>query len=63
MTDPAFDFPLKGPSIPTALTADIRIRFRCYKGISCFNAELEQDDEALLSVDRATGVPGQGQRP
>lgn len=46
-----FDLPFKSPNIPEALTPDTRIRFRCYKGISCFNACCKQADVTLAPYD------------
>jgi hypothetical protein len=51
MTDPRFDIPFKSPNIPVALSADAKIRFRCYEGISCFNACCKQADITLAPYD------------
>ena len=51
MTDTKFDIPFKSPNIPAALTADTKIRFRCHKGISCFNACCKQADVTLAPYD------------
>jgi hypothetical protein len=51
MTDTTFDIPFKSPTIPAALTADTRIPFRCYPGISCFNACCKQADVTLAPYD------------
>jgi len=51
MTDTKFDIPFKSPNIPAALTEDTKIHFRCYKGISCFNACCKQADITLAPYD------------
>lgn len=51
MTDTRFDLPFKNPNVPAALSVDDRIRFRCYKGISCFNACCKQADVTLAPYD------------
>ena len=51
MAGTKFDIPFKNPNIPAALTADATIRFRCYKGISCFNACCKQADVTLAPYD------------
>jgi uncharacterized protein len=51
MTDIQLDIPFKSPNVPTALTPDTRIRFRCHKGISCFNACCNQADVTLTPYD------------
>jgi len=51
MTDSTFDIPFKSPTIPAALTAETTIRFRCYPGISCFNACCKQADVTLAPYD------------
>ena len=51
MTDPPLDRPFKSQNIPAALSADTQIRFRCYKGISCFNACCRQADVTLAPYD------------
>ena len=51
MTDTKFDIPFKSPTVPEAFTANDKIRFRCYKGISCFNACCSQADVTLAPYD------------
>jgi len=51
MTDTKFDIPFKSPAVPEALSPDTKIRFRCYKGISCFNACCNQADVTLAPYD------------
>lgn len=51
MSDTKFDLPFKSPTIPEVLSAETRIRFRCYKGISCFNACCKQADVTLAPYD------------
>ncbi len=51
MTDTRSDLPFKNPKVPAALSADDRIRFRCYKGISCFNDCCQQADVTLAPYD------------
>ncbi len=46
-----FDLPFKNPTIPEVLTAEHRMRFRCYPGISCFNACCKQADVTLTPYD------------
>jgi Fe-S-cluster containining protein len=51
MADSSFDIPFKSPNIPAALRADTKIRFRCHKGISCFNACCRRADVTLAPYD------------
>ena len=51
MATSSFDIPFKSPNIPAALKADTEIRFRCYKGISCFNACCKRADVTLAPYD------------
>lgn len=51
MTDTRFDIPFKSPTVPEAMTTDETIQFRCYKGISCFNACCNQADVTLAPYD------------
>jgi len=50
MTDPQAS-PFKGDIVPQALASDAEIRFRCYKGISCFNACCKRADITLTPYD------------
>lgn len=45
------EIPFRSAVMPEALEADTRIRFRCYKGISCFNACCRQADVTLTPYD------------
>jgi Fe-S-cluster containining protein len=51
MSDSEFDIPFRSAVSPQVLDADSRIRFRCHKGISCFNACCEQADVTLAPYD------------
>lgn len=51
MSDDKFDIPFKSPTMPAMLTAESKIRFRCHKGISCFNACCKQADVTLAPYD------------
>lgn len=51
MSDTKFDLPFKNPTIPEVLSPETRIRFRCHKGISCFNACCKQADVTLAPYD------------
>jgi Fe-S-cluster containining protein len=46
-----FDIPFKSDVIPSLLEDDAKIRFKCYKGISCFNACCKQADITLTPYD------------
>ena len=48
-----FDIPeqFASPAVPELLTEDSTIRFRCYKGISCFNACCRRADVTLAPYD------------
>ncbi len=50
MTD-SFDIPFKSDVIPALLKDDDKIRFRCHKGVSCFNACCKQADITLTPYD------------
>ena len=50
MSEP-FDIPFKSDVMPKALDADSEIRFRCHKGISCFNACCKRADITLTPYD------------
>ena len=45
------EIPFQSAVMPEALTGDTKIRFRCYKGISCFNACCRQADITLAPYD------------
>jgi len=51
MSNPTFDIPFKSAVSPEALDGDTTINFRCYKGISCFNACCKQADVTLAPYD------------
>jgi Fe-S-cluster containining protein len=51
MVDPIADMSFQSPSIPAVLAADSSIRFRCFEGISCFNACCKQADVTLTPYD------------
>jgi Fe-S-cluster containining protein len=51
MNDGKFDIPFKSPNLPELLTDRTRIKFRCYKGISCFNACCKKADVTLAPYD------------
>jgi len=51
MSDEKFDIPFKSPNLPELLTDKTRISFRCYKGISCFNACCKRADVTLAPYD------------
>jgi Fe-S-cluster containining protein len=51
MSEEKFDIPFKSANLPEMLTGQTRIRFRCYKGISCFNACCKQADVTLAPYD------------
>ncbi|GMR07822.1 MAG: YkgJ family cysteine cluster protein [Gammaproteobacteria bacterium] len=48
---PTFDIPFKSPLAPELLGPDDKIKFRCYKGISCFNACCRKADIQLTPYD------------
>ena len=62
MSDEKFDIPeeLSSATLPTLLTAESKIRFRCYKGISCFNDCCRKADITLAPYDvlRPAAAPG-----
>nr|VFK27421.1 MAG: hypothetical protein BECKMB1821I_GA0114274_100329 [Candidatus Kentron sp. MB]VFK30633.1 MAG: hypothetical protein BECKMB1821G_GA0114241_10686 [Candidatus Kentron sp. MB]VFK74301.1 MAG: hypothetical protein BECKMB1821H_GA0114242_100329 [Candidatus Kentron sp. MB] len=51
MTDNTSNPPPKSPAVPELLTQDSKLRFRCYPGISCFNACCKQADITLGPYD------------
>jgi len=51
MSDENFDLPFESPNLPQLLTADTRFEFRCYQGISCFNACCRRADVTLAPYD------------
>lgn len=51
MSDEKFDIPFKSPNLPEMLTGKTRIKFKCYKGISCFNACCKMADVTLAPYD------------
>jgi len=51
MSDEKFDIPFKSPTLPEMLSGKTRIKFRCFKGISCFNACCKQADVTLAPYD------------
>lgn len=46
-----FDIPYKSNMVPTMLDLGSRLKFRCYKGISCFNACCRKADVTLTPYD------------
>ncbi len=48
---PTFDVPFKSDVLPQRLDEDSQIRFRCHKGISCFNACCRNADVTLTPYD------------
>lgn len=46
-----FDIPFKSSVVPAVLADDARFRFRCHKGISCFNACCRRADITLTPYD------------
>lgn len=51
MSDATFDIPFKSPNLPQTLRGDTRFKFRCYRGISCFNECCKQADVTLTPYD------------
>nr|VFK16322.1 MAG: hypothetical protein BECKLPF1236B_GA0070989_10932 [Candidatus Kentron sp. LPFa] len=51
MTNSQSDIPHKNPTVPQLLTQGSKIHFRCYPGISCFNACCKQADITLGPYD------------
>ena len=51
MSNEKFDIPFKSANMPELLTGQTRIHFRCYKGISCFNACCRNADVTLAPYD------------
>ena len=50
MSEP-LEFPFKSNVVPNTLESDAEIRFRCHKGISCFNACCRRADITLTPYD------------
>ena len=51
MSDQKPQIPFASPVMPAALDQATEIKFRCYKGISCFNACCKQADVTLAPYD------------
>lgn len=51
MSDEKLAIPCKSPNLPQLMTENTRIDFRCYKGISCFNACCKKADVTLAPYD------------
>lgn len=51
MSDNKFDIPFKSPLVPERMGLEDKFRFRCYKGISCFNACCKMADVTLTPYD------------
>ena len=53
MSDEKFDIPeqFASPAVPALLSEDSTLKFRCYKGISCFNACCKHADVTLAPYD------------
>ncbi len=51
MSDEKFDIPFKSPTLPKVLGPDSKLKFSCYKGISCFNACCKRSDITLVPYD------------
>ena len=51
MPDQKPEIPFTSPVMPAALDEATQIQFRCYKGISCFNASCKQADVTLAPGD------------
>ena len=51
MSDQKPQIPFESPVMPAALNEATQIQFRCYKGISCFNACCKQADVTLAPYD------------
>ncbi len=51
MTDQKINLPFESPVVPAILNPESKIRFNCYKGISCFNACCRQADITLTPYD------------
>jgi Fe-S-cluster containining protein len=51
MSEEKFDLPFTSPVVPELLNNDSKISFRCYPGISCFNACCKQADITLTPYD------------
>jgi Fe-S-cluster containining protein len=46
-----FDLPFKSDMVPEMLDLGSRLKFRCHKGVSCFNACCKQADVSLTPYD------------
>lgn len=53
MSDEKFDIPeqFASPAVPALLSEDSTLKFKCYKGISCFNACCKKADVTLAPYD------------
>ena len=51
MSDEKLEIPFKSAAMPKMLTGQTRIQFKCYKGISCFNACCRNADVTLAPYD------------
>ena len=51
MPDQKPEIPFRSPVMPAALGESTQIQFRCYKGISCFNACCKRADATLAPYD------------
>jgi len=51
MSEQMPDIPFKSSILPKMLEEDTKLRFRCYKGISCFNACCRRADVTLAPYD------------
>ena len=53
MSDDKFDIPdqFSSPAVPALLTRDSTVRFRCHKGVACFNACCQHADVTLAPYD------------
>jgi hypothetical protein len=46
-----FDIPFKSSFVPTVMKPGTKLKFNCYKGISCFNACCRHADVQLTPYD------------
>lgn len=51
MSNENFDLPFESSNLPHLLTGDTSFKFRCYRGISCFNACCKRADVTLAPYD------------
>lgn len=53
MSDKKLDIPeqFQSPTMPAALSPETKLKFKCYKGISCFNACCKRADVTLAPYD------------